>query len=110
LQAILGAVANVVTTGLSAIPDRGRPSAITGLGEGPGQVKTIPSPWLPEQYSRNALSQFQDNIKIAATGLPRLPGVPTVSDIRKQQNSGSNLGRSVMEDASGLVNRLTPSN
>jgi hypothetical protein len=34
LGAILGAVARTVSTGLSGIPDKGRPSFITGLGEG----------------------------------------------------------------------------
>lgn len=34
LLAILGAVARVGTTALSGIPDRGRPSFVTGLGEG----------------------------------------------------------------------------
>jgi hypothetical protein len=34
LQKILGAVASVATTGLSGIPDRGRPSFVSGLGEG----------------------------------------------------------------------------
>jgi hypothetical protein len=34
LQAIIGAVAKVGETALSGIPDRGRPSFVTGLGEG----------------------------------------------------------------------------
>jgi hypothetical protein len=34
LQAILGAVASVATTGLAGVPDRGRPSFVTGLGQG----------------------------------------------------------------------------
>lgn len=34
LQTVLAAVANTVTTGLSGIPDRGRPSFVTGLGQG----------------------------------------------------------------------------
>lgn len=34
LGAILSAVAKTVSTGLSGIPDKGRPSVITGLGEG----------------------------------------------------------------------------
>lgn len=34
LQSILGAVASVVDTGLAGIPDKGRPSVVTGLGEG----------------------------------------------------------------------------
>jgi hypothetical protein len=34
LAAIIGAVAKVASTGLSGIPDRGRPSFVTGLGEG----------------------------------------------------------------------------
>jgi len=34
LQAILGAVAKTVTTGLAGIPNQGRPSFVTGLGEG----------------------------------------------------------------------------
>src|SRR6266852_1971984 len=34
LLAILGAISRVATTGLSGIPDRGRPSFVTGLGNG----------------------------------------------------------------------------
>src|SRR5216683_4974332 len=34
LLAILGAISRVASTGLSGIPDRGRPSFISGLGEG----------------------------------------------------------------------------
>src|ERR1700676_2169528 len=34
LGAILGAVARTVSTGLAGIPDKGRPSFVTGLGEG----------------------------------------------------------------------------
>src|SRR5690348_11956078 len=34
LSAILSAVANVASTGLAGIPDKGRPSFVTGLGEG----------------------------------------------------------------------------
>jgi len=34
LQAILGAVAHVASTGLAGIPNQGRPSFVTGLGEG----------------------------------------------------------------------------
>src|ERR1700680_2441497 len=34
LGAILGAVAGVADNGLAGIPDRGRPSFVTGLGEG----------------------------------------------------------------------------
>src|SRR5438445_7006802 len=34
LAAIVSAVAKTVSTGLSGIPDKGRPSFVTGLGEG----------------------------------------------------------------------------
>src|SRR6516225_11853850 len=34
LQQILGAVAKVAVTGLQGIPDKGRPSFVTGLGQG----------------------------------------------------------------------------
>src|SRR5216683_1400376 len=34
LLAILGAISRVASTGLSGIPDKGRPSFVTGLGEG----------------------------------------------------------------------------
>src|SRR5689334_9676974 len=34
LGAILGAVARTVSTGLAGVPDKGRPSFVTGLGQG----------------------------------------------------------------------------
>ena len=34
LKAILSAVANVASTGLAGVPDKGRPSVFSGLGEG----------------------------------------------------------------------------
>lgn len=50
LQSILGAVANVVSTGLQGIPDKGRPSFITGLGEGARSAQALKFKSFDDQF------------------------------------------------------------
>ena len=50
-------------------------------------LQALPNPMYPEDFSRSAIGQFKDNIKIAGQGLPRMPGVQKAEDIEKQQSS-----------------------
>jgi hypothetical protein len=61
LSRILSAVANVASTALSGIPDKGRPSAITGLGEGARAEQAA------QQYQQNVQFKSFDDMQRAAS-------------------------------------------
>lgn len=60
LGAILGAVAKTVQTGLAGIPDKGRPSFVSGLGEGARSEQAA-------QATQNAIKfkTFDDQVRMA---------------------------------------------
>ena len=38
-------------------------------------LQTLPNPSMPEDFSRNAIGQFKENLAIVTQGIPRIPGV-----------------------------------
>jgi len=41
----------------------------------------LPGPVSPDDFAKEGIRQFKENIPIAGRGLPRIPGVPTAGDI-----------------------------
>jgi hypothetical protein len=104
---------------MSSIPEYQK--AATGIGRTNKEMldlelKNIPDPTMPPAIISNRLGSFQEALSSNASRVPRIQGVPHYQDVQRHyqqsqtQPTGSNLGRSVMGDASGVVNRLVPSN
>jgi hypothetical protein len=47
-------------------------------------LQTLPSPAMPEDFSRNAIQQFKENLGIVSQGIPRIPGVQSPGDVERQ--------------------------
>ena len=47
-------------------------------------LATLPSPAMPEDFSRNAIQQFKENLGIVSQGIPRMPGVQSPADVERQ--------------------------
>ncbi len=47
-------------------------------------LATLPSPAMPEDFSRNAIGQFKENLGIVSQGIPRIPGVQSPGDVERQ--------------------------
>jgi hypothetical protein len=47
-------------------------------------LQTLPNPSMPEDFSRNAIGQFKENLGIVTQGIPRIPGVQSPADVERQ--------------------------
>jgi hypothetical protein len=47
-------------------------------------LQTLPNPSMPEDFSRNAIGQFKENLGIVSQGIPRIPGVQSPADVERQ--------------------------
>ena len=47
-------------------------------------LQTLPNPSMPEDFSRNAIGQFKENLGIVTQGIPRMPGVQSPGDVERQ--------------------------
>ena len=47
-------------------------------------LQTLPPPSMPEDFSRNAIGQFKENLGIVSQGIPRIPGVQSPADVERQ--------------------------
>ena len=47
-------------------------------------LQTLPNPSMPEDFSRNAIGQFKENLAIVTQGIPRIPGVQSPADVERQ--------------------------
>jgi hypothetical protein len=60
------------------------------------QLDTLPTPLNASDYANEALRQFNENLTVAAQGLPRIPGIKTVRDFMQggsaDSSSNSNTG------------------
>ena len=50
-------------------------------------LQTLPNPSMPEDFSRNAIGQFKENLGIVTQGIPRIPGVQSPADVERQFQS-----------------------
>jgi hypothetical protein len=50
-------------------------------------LQTLPNPSMPEEFSRNAIGQFKENLGIVTQGIPRIPGVQSPADVERQFQS-----------------------
>ena len=47
-------------------------------------LQSLPNPSMPEDFSRNAIGQFKENLAIVTQGIPRIPGVQLPADVERQ--------------------------
>jgi hypothetical protein len=57
-------------------------------------LQTLPNPSMPEDFSRNAIGQFKENLGIVTQGIPRIPGVQSPADVERQfQQTPANVNQ-----------------
>jgi hypothetical protein len=64
----------------------------------------LPSPVMPETFAKEGIRQFKENVPIAARGLPRMPGIPSVQNIfgsQTQQHVPGGQATGLTEGATG---------
>jgi hypothetical protein len=52
-------------------------------------LQALPSPVMPDDFTRSGIDQFKENIKVAGQGLPRMPGIKRAVDILASPSSGN---------------------
>jgi len=78
---------------LSAVPAYQK--ALTGIGRSNKEMldlelANIPSPTMKPQDIQSKMRQFQENLDRAGEGFPRMPGMKTNKDIRRETEEGLN--------------------
>ena len=74
-------------------------------------LATLPSPAMPEDFSRNAIGQFKENLGIVSQGIPRIPGVQSPGDVERQfqqPQSPANVNQPPQFDFDPASNSLKP--
>jgi hypothetical protein len=74
-------------------------------------LATLPSPAMPEDFSRNAIGQFKENLGIVSQGIPRIPGVQSPGDVERQfqqPQSPVNVNQPPQFDFDPASNSLKP--
>ena len=74
-------------------------------------LQTLPNPSMPEDFSRNAIGQFKENLGIVSQGIPRIPGVQSPADVERQFQQPQSPANSIRRQSTTTIQRsnsLTP--